>query len=100
MRRRVGTYTFKVVSSANLSNYEDATRGGKGGGLTRRVNLKLHRGIDDPVLSELSRATLNPGHGAAKCNSPESKHPDEIVFSEHVVALHFMTDEFATRRAC
>lgn len=40
---------------------------------------------------------LNPGHGAAKCNSPESKHPDEIVFSEHVVrefdAPRFMTDE-------
>jgi len=43
-----------------------------------------------------SRATLNSGHGVAKCNSPESKHPDEIVFSEHVVrefaALYFMTE--------
>lgn len=40
---------------------------------------------------------LNPRHGAAKCNSPESKHPDEIVFSEHVRefdAPRFMTDEF------
>lgn len=49
------------------------------------------------------RTTLNPGHGAAKCNSLNRNILMRSFFlstSCELAALHFMTDKFVTRRAC
>lgn len=79
---------FRVVrNSVNLTLNHEAKP-------ARCANLKLRpqremegqQGgrVDGPVPAQPRRMTFNPGHGAAKCNSAESKHPDEIVFSGHV----------------